>query len=369
MAEANLLNLIDTFNAAPFQQGGWQQALFDLAAATGSKAAQLIGFSEDAQPFFNHVADLEPDWIASFLAAGGGLSSVNPRLGAGVATPVLQTLTDDVIVDRRDRSRHEFYNEVLPLSRTAHFCGTTLIRDSNMLVGLAVLRRAQEGEITEPQHRFFKSIAPHVRTAFRTQLLLQDHGVTMLAGALEALELTAFLCDRDGQVQTMTPSAEALVLSRSPLQLKAGRLSARYGASGQILSELIGQVAGWRPSNQPPASRQLVIRDSLDAPLALDIVPVPVLACQLDFQPRALVLVRDGQLRRENIKQLLAAAYGMTESESAVALLLADGLHPESIAAHRNVSSGTVRIQLKSLYAKCDVHSQIELLARLRPFL
>lgn len=369
MAEANLLDLIDTFNAAPFQQGGWQQALCDLAAATGSKAAQLIGFRADAQPFFDSIADPEPDWVTPFRAAGGGLTCVNPRLEAGLATPLLQTLTDAVVVDRRERSRHEFYNEVLPLTGTAHFCGTALIREASMTVGLAVFRRSQEGEISEPQHRLFKSIAPHVRTAFRTQLLLNSHGETMLAGALEALQLTAFLCDRNGRVQTMTPSAEALVLGAGPLQLQGGRLSARHAPTRQRLSDIIAQVAGCRLPPQQPTPNHLVIRHAGDAPLLLDIVQVPTLNCQLDFQPRALVLVRDGKRSRENAKQLLSAAYGTTESESAIALLLADGLHPDAIAERRNVSSGTVRMQLKSLYAKCDVHSQIGLLAKLRPLL
>ncbi|QCF27594.1 helix-turn-helix transcriptional regulator [Hydrocarboniclastica marina] len=369
MAEASLLDLIDTFNAAPFQKGGWQQALADLASSTQSRAAQLIGFSEGSEPFFDCVTGVDPEWLHLFQTAGGGLPQINPRLGAGLEAPLLQTLTDESIVDRAQRSRHAFYNEVLPLSHTAHFCGTNLIRETDMMVGLAVLRQAHEGEITEPQHRLFSSVAPHVRTAFRTQLLLQDHGVTLLTGSLEALALSAFICDHEGRVQSLTPSAEMLVSGIGPLQLQAGRLRTRYGGAQQPLSEAIHEVASQRGANQRSTSRHLVVREASGLPLAIDIVQVPTLDCPLDFRPRALVLVRKHKHSRETTRQLLTAAFGMTESEAAVALLLADGFHPETIAERRQVSSGTVRMQLKSLYAKCDVHSQIELVARLRPLL
>lgn len=129
------------------------------------------------------------------------------------------------------------------------------------------------------------------------------------------------------------------------------------------------EVASQRGENKRSSSRHLIVREANGLPLAVDIVQVPTLDCPLGFRPRALVLVLNHKHSRETTRQLLNAAFGMTESEAAVALLLADGFHPETIAERRQVSSGTVRMQLKSLYTKCDVHSQIELVARLRPLL
>lgn len=367
MNELPSTDLIDQFNAAPFRQDGWQYALDRLARETSSGAAQMIGFSENDEPFFNCITELEPDRLENFLAAGGGLARLNPRLNAGLSVPILTTLTDEALITRSERNRHGFYNDILPHSGTAYFCGTTLIRDPGMMVGLALLRRSTEGEISEPQHRLFKSIAPHVRAAFRTHLLLRDHGVALLAGSLAALDLTVFICDRNGRVAAMTPSAESLVSGAGPLQLRSGVLSAD-DIQLQLISRIRAVAAGPISSGHP-CGESLVLRDQTGRPLALDIVQIPALECQLSFQPRALVMVRDRPRTPGVARQLLKAAYGLTEAESAVALLLSGGLSTEAISEQRQVSNGTTRMQLKSLFAKTGTHSQVELLAQLRPLL
>lgn len=369
MNNSTWLDLIDQFNAAPFQANGWHNALGKLAHATRSSSAQLIGFSEHDQPFFNCIAGLEADWIGDFLAAGGGLATVNPRLNAGLAVPVLDTLTDECIVSKAERSRHAFYSDILPSSRTAHFCGTTLIRESETMVGLALLRDAREGEIREPQHQLFRSLAPHVRTAFRTQMLLGEHGNALLTGSLGALNLTVFICDHAGRVQAMTPRAEAMVTGSGPLQLQAGLLTARYPGSQGELGRRIRSVACNAATARQPGGERLVLRHQDGNPLAVDIVQVPALQSPLNFQPRAMVMVRNTGPDAGATPELLMAAYGLTEAEASVVLLLARGSGPEAIAATRQVSVGTVRMQLKSLFAKVGAHSQIELVARLQPLI
>lgn len=369
MDNSTWLDLVDEFNAAPFQPDGWQTALGNLANATQSRAAQLIGFSEGTEPFFNCVANLEPDWVTDFLAVGGGVPTFNPRLEAGLAVPILETLTDESIVSGKERGRHAFYSDILPHSRTAHFCGTTLIRDEEMMVGLALLRQAREGEISEPQHQIFRSLAPHVRTAFRTQMLLKEHGIALLTGSLSALNLTVFICDRSGKVQAMTPSAEALVSGPGPLQLQGGLLTARYSYSQVELARRIRAVANGTATRTQTTGESLLVRQQNGLPVALDIVQIPALECPLNFQPRALVLVRDRKPDPAVARSLLMAAYSLTDAEAGVAILLTQGLGTEAISASRQVSVGTVRMQLKSLFAKVGVHSQVELLARLRPLL
>lgn len=369
MHNTSSLDLIDLLNAAPFQADGWLSALSDLARTTGSLGAQLIGFSEKSEPFFNCVAHPEPQGVEDFVRAGGGLASVNPRLHAGLAVPLLETLTDEAILSRAERSRHQFYNDILPLSRTAHFCGTTLIRDTDTMVGLALLRSSTEGEIAEDQHQLFKALAPHVRTAFRTQMLLKEHGTALLAGSLGALNLAVFICDGTGKVEAMTPMADNLVSEDGPLQLQGGVLSARQGSSQVKLSTHIQAVASGGGVAGASNNESLIFRNHDGLPLVLDVVRVPALECQLNFQPRALVLVRHHKSDPLLTSRLLMAAWRLTAAEAAVAMLLAEGVSTEAIAARREVSTGTVRMQLKSLYAKVGVHSQAELLARLRVLL
>jgi DNA-binding NarL/FixJ family response regulator len=54
---------------------------------------------------------------------------------------------------------------------------------------------------------------------------------------------------------------------------------------------------------------------------------------------------------------------GVTASEQAVARLIIDGLSNREIARRRGTSVATVSNQLRSLYAKLDIHSRAELAA------
>ena len=62
----------------------------------------------------------------------------------------------------------------------------------------------------------------------------------------------------------------------------------------------------------------------------------------------------------------LAMAWGLTLTEARVALRLAEGAAPAEIATALGVAVGTVRVHLKSIYAKTDTAGQRELVSRLR---
>jgi DNA-binding CsgD family transcriptional regulator len=61
-----------------------------------------------------------------------------------------------------------------------------------------------------------------------------------------------------------------------------------------------------------------------------------------------------------------AARFGLTQSEIAVVRELASGAGTRSIGLRLHISHETVRTHLKRIYEKMDVHSRVELLARMR---
>ena len=63
----------------------------------------------------------------------------------------------------------------------------------------------------------------------------------------------------------------------------------------------------------------------------------------------------------------LRAGFKLTAAEAEVALMLAEGQEPQTIAEARSVSINTVRSQLRNIYDKLGVKRQSELAARLRP--
>jgi len=76
---------------------------------------------------------------------------------------------------------------------------------------------------------------------------------------------------------------------------------------------------------------------------------------------RLAVYAEVQKLRRENRLQQLRRLYGLTSTEARVALHFVDGGDVASYAAAAGVARGTVRAQLKAIFAKTGVNRQAAL--------
>lgn len=360
------LSLADAFQSAAVTGNGWYAALDSLAKATGSRTGQLIHIGDDATVPLNIMTDLEPDCHEAFVSMGGGDPRINPRVRAGMAAPTLKVLAESDFITPEEYDRDPHYQEFAVPFDVPYICLSTLDREPGMLTGLAVVRSKRDGHITEPQRSVFASLAPHVRAAVRTQNALEGHGAALLAGAMEALSIPAFVCDRSGFVRELTPAAEQLVQSSRGLQLKEGRLRACRATDANALDDAIGRAARGHVRPGAPLLRSVVVRSDQNAtPLVLDVIALPAQATELTFTPRVLVVARGQSSAMERKAAILQAAFGMTSAESDIALQLCSGKTPENIATIRKVAVGTVRAQIKTLLPKTGVKRQIELVARL----
>lgn len=358
------LAIADAFNAAAVGAGSWLDALSGLARATGSRGGQLVGFgSEKAMPF-NWATGVGKEWGDDFLAHGGTDPSINPNVRAGASVAPLKVLASADYVSHEQRRGCAFLQDFAHVHDTPYICLTPLIKDQTTHIGLAVLRSHRQGEITARQRALFSTIAPHVRAAVKTQMALEHQGALLVAGALEALSLTVFVCDGLGMVKAMTPSAESLAQANGPLRLKHGLLGTASAAETQALTRAIGAASGGLVRPGAPLANTVIVQGG-GKPMVLDILPMPRREHALGFEARALVVVRGGQCNPQRMKGLLQMVYRLTEAEADVALWLAEGRTPEAIAAARNTTVGTTRMQIKAIYAKLGVHRQSELVSRL----
>lgn len=361
------LSVADSFQAAAVSGTGWYEALQGLARATGAQHGQLICVGDDASVPLDILTDIDPTFTNRFVEMGGGDPNVNPRVRAGMKAPLLHVLAESDFITPEEYKRDRHYQEFAVPHDVPFICLSTLDRSPGMLTGLAVVRNHRQGHITEPDKAVFASLAPHVRAAVRTQRALEGNGAAMLAGAMEALCMPAFVCDRAGIVKELTPAAEQLVNAQRGLQLKEGRLRAALPIDARELDDAIGAAAIGRTRPGTPLMRTVIVRTSEHdlVPLVLDVISLPPQASELTFMPRVLIVARGSKAANERKAAILQTAYGMTSAESDIALQLCAGRSPETIAASRKVAVGTVRAQIKALLAKAGAKKQLELVARL----
>lgn len=361
------LAVVDQFQAAAVGEVSWETALKALALITGSRGGELIGLGSAHTIPFHWYTGLEAEWFEEFLHYDGGNPAVNPFIRAGTHCPTLKVLSSAEFVSREERRRNPFLAEHLTRFDTLHACLTPLVKTPETVIGLAVLRSSSEGEINAEQRAVFSSIAPHVRSAVRTQFILENQGAELMAGALESLSMAVFVCDALGRVRSLTPSAETLIGPLGPLRLKGGSLSAHMAADTRTLAEAIRRAGGPRCPSAANASR-VMVRGHKGEVTLLEVLPVARRENVFSFDPRVLVLARRPNAGTDSLKLLLTAAYGLTSAETQVALALAQGLAPEQIALQRGAAIGTVRKQTASIYQKLGVHRQSELSALIHRF-
>lgn len=184
--DENWLSVADAFHAAALGAGSWLDALSGLAAATGSRSGELIGLGSGHTVPFNWVTDLGQDWEEEFVAIGGGDPAANPFVRAGAQATALKVLTSADFVTPKERRSNYFLADFARRHDMPYICLTPLIKESGMLVGLAVLRSARQGEIGARERAVFTSLAPHMRSAVKTQMALEHQGALLVAGAMEA---------------------------------------------------------------------------------------------------------------------------------------------------------------------------------------
>jgi DNA-binding CsgD family transcriptional regulator len=330
-----------------------------FADITGSRSGQLTGFDSNASVLFNVFTNIDPAAYKVFAAT----AEINPRVPVIQDAPTLKVISDSDFMTPRECDRHPFYQEFLRPFDIPFTCMAILDRQEESFISLGILRSQRQGFITDEQRQAFAALAPHVRTAVRTHRALRGHGIAVLTGALEALSIPAFICDRRGNVKALTQSAEILVTSGRGLELKAGRLQPDRPDDAKVLGDALdATVAGQRPG--PPLLRTVIVRSrNSGPPLVLDVFPLPHQPYQFNFEPRALVVTRGITSSPARRATLLQTLYELTSSEVDIAQSIAEGGSAEAIATRRDVSIGTVRAQIKAIMAKVGVNRQAELVA------
>ena len=365
-SDEQALALADLFYGAALGTNSWHAALEAFATATGSRTGELITLGANATVPINFMTNTDPALHVDFLAKRGGDPTVNPRVHAGIASPVLRVMAENDFITPDEHKVHPHYQEFARPWDIPYICLTTLERSEGLLVGLAVCRSEREGHISAPQREVFAKIAPHVRAAVRMQMALERDGAKLLTGMLELLSIPAFLCDRSGRVQSMTPAAETIASRGEVLQIRGGQLQPVNEVDQRAMADAIESVA-LAPTLTGRLPRSIIVRPlrNTSAPLILDVIRLPSRGLELNFEASVLIVPQGGGGGDTRRRALLQTIYNLTAAETDVAMLLSQGRTAEIIAAERGVAIATVRAQIKSILAKFGMSRQVELVARL----
>ena len=347
--------------SAALDPAGWDAALREMAFYTGSSRGQLVGMGGKVAVPFNAVSDQIDGATRDYFEVGGDRIDVNWRWEMS-NTPLKLFHDVHYTAMRRGRKATEF-DDYLAMYEAFHGCHTTLLHEQGTVFALAALRSINDGEMTEAQRGRFAEVVPYAHAAVLMQKALEEQGAALISGALEAMQVAAFVLDSRGAVQALTPAAEAMLGSGGPLALVRKRLMAARPTVQAELDAALVRVLGVADSTVSVGRLWLSGATEADLPHLCELFPLPRRAWSFGFEPRALVVVQQPAEFGGTEQTLVARWLDLTPAEADIALQAANGMSRDDIARRRGTSAATTNDQFKSIFRKADVSRESELVA------
>ena len=224
-------------------------------------------------------------------------------------------------------------------------------------VELVVLRPAQNGVWHPDERACIETLVPHIARAMR-----QEEASRMLTDRQAAIHRqkqgALLLLDGQQHVAFMSNEAESLLERNSAISLEAGRLRLVQRKKQQELDNLMLRCFENTASG--------MVNLDADGPDGVRLLVSTVQRREEKLFPSnglLAVFVVGGESEEKNGEKVIGKWLGLTDSESRVASLIAQGLRPADIAKDIHLSVHTVRHHIKSIYRKTGVHSQSQLTA------
>lgn len=346
------------FTAAALGSASWDDALAGLAEATGSRSGQLIGLGGPTGLLFNWISDGDPEMIQQFAEYGGGDPARNPRVAAGLRSPTMRSVTESQFMGAAPSPDSPIYNDLFIPFDVPFICLSTLRRTSSALVGLSVLRTKRQGHISQEQQRVYDAIAPSVQAAVKLHRSVHDDAASLVVGALDAMDRAAFITDGLGRLRALTPAADAILSEGSHLVTRGRQLKPAH-------DDPVFAVTLWRASCGQTTAPLALRSVGAGGPLILDFYALPPEHTVFEI---GAVLVEVRRRRSDEFENapLLQDIFGLTRAEALIAVRLGHGQGAGAVAEALGVAVGTVRAHIRSILAKTETRSQLELVSRLR---
>lgn len=362
----NHLDLIGQIYDIPSQPDKWQIVLDRFAPMVGATGAGIMTYDplyaeHNANIVTSNYTDIDPNFIehlAEFSRQeqeGYALMAENPQRGfvsdfeamgispgdAHANLPAVKWLTDNFNIRHRAVS-------CLNLEKVW----------TDML---AIQFKADRGPLNEAERSLGNVFLPHFAKAVeigRTFGVL-EHRYTSIFSALNRLNIGVFILSENADVLIKNTEAERILESDNTLRLtREGRLTSHRNAA---LNATIAQVSETaRGHSSTPGRIFNLNRRSAEPPYLVEISPMR----SGDLGPAykgCVVFVIDPTQTQNISTDGIQMIFRLTGAESEVCRMLAEGFRPSDIADSRNVSEGTVRSQIRSLFEKTKTNSQLEI--------
>ena len=299
------------------------------------------------------------------------MNRINPRVRASLERRGPHLISDYRVLPEAALDRSEFYDWIERHHGVRYFVGARIVDDGprSLLASVEFTRR--HGHPEESVLKTFQQVLPHIANAWRVSSLVEQFGsAKSLIETLAGQRLCGLVALRaDGSVLFMNTIAEDVIRTADGLTVVGGMLRAARAANDRTLQQFIAQVL----RSEPDESREgggavAVARPSGRVPFVVRVMPSVAAERFADGElPAALVLIADPD-RRAAPSEATLRSLGLSPSEVHIARRLVRGRTLAEAARDLGMAHNTARAHLRSIFAKTQARSQVELVRMLVEF-
>ncbi|WP_257146315.1 helix-turn-helix transcriptional regulator [Burkholderia sp. JKS000303] len=310
--------------------------------------ATLLSFDEAARiPAIELAAGDDEPWVAEcHHAYNTEFYLYDPVVPVAGNWPAGRWFEDVNQLSRPQRAHSVFYQEFLKPYGIGSISGLYIHRSEGTGAFLSVQSGPESQGLSEAQRDAIESMGAHISRALRIQARIGELEARVAAAesALDAIPVPVFLLGAQRELRYTNRAADQLIAIEPALRIVNGR----FAPEGCI------DDAQWRYAF---ARGGLLLRRTTGEPLPLALMPVPEQSRLVRERPGVTALITAADLHSPSARaQRLRVFYGLSSAEADLAVLLCcDGNSPQECAELRGVSIGTIRSQIKSIYAKTEV--------------
>lgn len=329
----------------------WSAVCDHLAEIVGGVGTAFIACDPQKRgPWLAHSKSISQA-VSEYIGAGWYLRDVRQRclpflFARGYSTEL--DFTDDA-----QMRRSPYYEDFLAKHDLRMFIGIQVAGDSigGWLASIQLPRKAG------PPDNATCDLIPHLRQsllkASEASEAIGAESVDRWLGYYESADRGLVLLGHDGSVKNMNLAASRFL--RGALA-RGGKIVLKDAVINAPLQELITRAC-LHSGGQP----RPVLADVEGRSLAIDVLPLPLSLRHYHSDVAAIVVVRPYQESQITKEYLLCQKYNLRPSEAIIAIMIAEGKTVSDISEHRSTSIGTVRNQLKIIYKKMNIESQLML--------
>lgn len=352
--------LIELIYESPIERDPWSSFLHECRVRLRSSSALLMFRTPSDGGEFTDIAD--SDWHIHTMrniyyrqyAADNPLDYEAMKTG--------RTYGYEDFVDAVEFRNGPYYQHFCKPQGLDHALVLYVGETEGLCAWLNLSRNDEIGLYDSDESAQLLALSPHLHRALRIYSALEQRRLECLAYRRtgDSLHLATLLLDEHGCISSMNESAETLLYAHPSLSIRDKRLHLARVDDQRMLSSCLSEVL------DPAAATDyavLVIGTFSAHPLSLLVRRMPRAGTDLRHSGgAAVVYLKVHGLHTSSAKtELVATLFGLTPTESRLAVMLTEGESLQEIAANLGIAELTARTYCKRIFSKTGASRQSDL--------